>query len=365
MDEPASNLHGTVMFEVNGTKQTAQIDSSEFDWETRTVTEDSPASEHTSESDSDEEPDLIGESETESDEDTEEEGDAEQIQTTDHKARAEPARAPQQNQTGVSAIPPMIARSSITQIAAAYAQFAVSTESGTAPWIIRNGEALATLRQITQSDIKHQQTVVIIETARRNTVASARHSEDKRGAAGRAETTATAEKERLKEKKSIWDFVPTQSGHQIITAVKAGEKIGSTGFPDWVNDVGDHLKFGPRTTPQLKECITCLLYAMRMVVAKNPEKPGVMKGFEGVIKLVDPNTTPVKCRHRRYSPKEKAIIRAETRELLDNGMIDVSDSPWSATVVLVKVSDGKWRFCVNYTATVNRFLRHDAQPLPK
>ena len=59
------------------------------------------------------------------------------------------------------------------------------------------------------------------------------------------------------------------------------------------------------------------------------------------------------------------MICAETQELLDNGMIETSDSPWSAPVVLVKKSNGKWRFCVNYTATVNRFLRHDAQPLPK
>ena len=50
-------------------------------------------------------------------------------------------------------------------------------------------------------------------------------------------------------------------------------------------------------------------------------------------------------------------------ELYANGMIEQSDSPWSAPVVLVKKKDGKWRFCVNYTATVNRFLRHDAQPL--
>ena len=262
----------------------------------------------------------------------------------------------------------MIVRPSITQTASAYVQLAVSNESGTSPLAIRKGGALATLRQIKQTDVKHQQTAVITETTNRNTVASAHHSEDRRGDADiaeRAETKAAAEKERHKEKNAIWYFIHTKSGHQIITAVKAGEQIGSISFPDWVKDVGDHLKFGPRTTPQLKEDTPCLLYAMRTVVAKNPETPGAMKGFEGVIKVVDPSTTPVKCKHRRYSPNEKAIIRAETQELLDNGMIDVSDSPWSAPVVLVKRSDGKWRFCVSYTATVNRFLRHDAQPLPK
>ena len=158
--EPSSNLHCPMMFEVNGTKQTAQIDSSEFDWETDTVTEDSPASEHTPESDSGEEHDLISESETESGEDTAKEEDTEQIQTTKHKVKATPARAPQQKQTGVSAIPPIIVRHSITQTASAYGQLAVSNESGTAPLVIRKGEALATLRQIKQTDVKHQQTAM-------------------------------------------------------------------------------------------------------------------------------------------------------------------------------------------------------------
>ena len=55
VDEPAPNPHCTLMFEVtmSWTKQTAQIDPSEFDWETSTVTETSPAPEHTLESDSD------------------------------------------------------------------------------------------------------------------------------------------------------------------------------------------------------------------------------------------------------------------------------------------------------------------------
>ena len=94
-------------------------------------------------------------------------------------------------------------------------QIAVSNESGTAPLVIRKGEVLATLRQIKQADVKHQQTAVITETANRNTVASAYHSEDKRGEAvlaERAETKAAAEKERLKEKKATWDFIHTKSG---------------------------------------------------------------------------------------------------------------------------------------------------------
>ena len=76
VDEPASNLHCTVMFEVTGTKQTAQIDPKEFDWETSTVPETNPLPEHTSESDSDVEPDLSSESETESDKESDKDTDS-------------------------------------------------------------------------------------------------------------------------------------------------------------------------------------------------------------------------------------------------------------------------------------------------
>ena len=84
----------------------------------------------------------------------------------------------------------------------------------------------------------------IIHDCPPDTVASAYHSEDKRGEAERAETKAAAEKERLKEKKAIWDFIHAKSGQQIVKAVKASTPIGSISFLDWVTDVGDHLKFG-------------------------------------------------------------------------------------------------------------------------
>ena len=96
-------------------------------------------------------------------------------------------------------------------------------------------EALATLRQIKQTDVKYQPAAVITDTTNRETVASTYHGEDKRGDAERAGTKAAAEKERLKEKKAIWDFIHTKSGQQIVQAVKAGTQIGSVSFTDWVN----------------------------------------------------------------------------------------------------------------------------------
>ena len=85
---------------------------------------------------------------------------------------------------------------------------------------------------------------------------------------------AAAEKERLKEKKAIWDIIHTKSGQQIVQAVKAGTQIGSVSFTDWVKDIADHLKFGPRPTPQLREDMTWLIAwrpaALAVAVATPP-----------------------------------------------------------------------------------------------
>ena len=90
-----------------------------------------------------------------------------------------------------------------------------------------------------------------------------------------------------------------------------------------------------------------------------------MKGAEFTLELKVEHVTPRKCKYRRYSPAEKEIIREECQVMLDKGIVEYSDSPWSAPVVLVKKKDGKLRFCVNFTATINHFLKHDTEPLGK
>ena len=152
------------------------------------------------------------------------------------------------------------------------------------------------------------------------------------------------------------------SGKQIIEYVKAGHIIGDVTFDTWLEQVGADLKFGKNASSELRSEIACLLYALQEVVTKNPKRPGAIAQK---IELKDPKTTPVQCRYRRYSPEEQQTIREETQKLLDNGIIKYSDSPWRAPPVLVRKSDGSWRFCINFTATVNPHLRLDGMPMPK
>ncbi|GFV54281.1 transposon Ty3-I Gag-Pol polyprotein [Trichonephila clavipes] len=58
---------------------------------------------------------------------------------------------------------------------------------------------------------------------------------------------------------------------------------------------------------------------------------------------------PINQRAYRVSPTERRIIHEEVQKMLDEGIVQPSESPWSSPIVLVrKKKDGSWRFCVDY-----------------
>lgn len=64
------------------------------------------------------------------------------------------------------------------------------------------------------------------------------------------------------------------------------------------------------------------------------------------IRLIE--ATPIKQRYRPRNPAMQTIIDNEVDELLKQGVIEPSHSPWSSPIVVVRKKDGKYRFCIDF-----------------
>ena len=76
------------------------------------------------------------------------------------------------------------------------------------------------------------------------------------------------------------------------------------------------------------------------------------------------DAAPVRQPVRRVSPHRREEVRQLLQEMLANGVIEPSTSPWASPIVLVQKKDGSMRFCVDYRK-VNDVTQKDAYPLPR
>ncbi|KZS18242.1 Uncharacterized protein APZ42_015657 [Daphnia magna] len=112
-----------------------------------------------------------------------------------------------------------------------------------------------------------------------------------------------------------------------------------------------------------RETLLALLGEHSQSFALNEKDIGYCTTAEHRINLKE-GATPVFQRPYASAWKARKIIRNLADDMLESGIIEVSDSPWGAPVVLIKKKDGSWRFCVDYRG-LNDITIKDVYPLPR
>ena len=76
------------------------------------------------------------------------------------------------------------------------------------------------------------------------------------------------------------------------------------------------------------------------------------------------SATPIRQRPRRRAPWKQAVIDRQVTQLLSEGKVQESNSPWASQVVLVAKNDGSQRLCVDYRQ-LNSVTVKTTRPLPR
>ena len=110
-----------------------------------------------------------------------------------------------------------------------------------------------------------------------------------------------------------------------------------------------------------RDKLDTLLRSYADCFAINPKSPSTTTVAQHTINTGD--AKPIKLPPYRVAHQHEEFIRAEIEQLLKNGQIRKSASPWSFPVVVVLKKDGSLRFCIDYRK-LNAVTKKDGYPVP-
>lgn len=138
--------------------------------------------------------------------------------------------------------------------------------------------------------------------------------------------------------------------------------------PSYIEPVPNHEPLHRTLTLEDLQCITSLPTELATIIHTyshiftQPHGLPPNRPHDHHIHLL-PDSKPVNTKPYRYPHFQKETITKMIAEMLAEGIIRPSTSPYSSPVLLVKKKDGTWRFCVDYRA-LNAITIRDRFPIP-
>jgi len=115
----------------------------------------------------------------------------------------------------------------------------------------------------------------------------------------------------------------------------------------------------------VKEMLDKILIEYDDVVSKGPHDIGNCKLVKHDIRLNDER--PIKRKQSPRLAKENEWIKGQIDEMLKNGVIEPSTSPYAFNIVIIGKKDGAGkgmnRMCINYTP-LNKVTKKNSEPIP-
>ena len=112
-------------------------------------------------------------------------------------------------------------------------------------------------------------------------------------------------------------------------------------------------------TPEQQGQLTELIGEYPSLFSDAPSRTNVMSHDVEV-----GDTVPIKQHPYRMNPLKSKEMKKEIQYMLDNDIIEPSQSNWSSPCILVPKPDGSFRFCTDYRK-VNAVTKSDTYPIPR
>lgn len=130
---------------------------------------------------------------------------------------------------------------------------------------------------------------------------------------------------------------------------------GQSEIPQEVRDLTNR----PDLSENQQEELCALLQKWEKVFAKHDEDFGRTDAVQHQIPTGD--AAPIRERYQPLPPLMYKEVKSLLSEMLEQGVIRESCSPWAVPIVLVKKKDGSWRFYVD-CRKLNAVTHKDALP---